>query len=67
MIKLNASAPPMIVTPGVRANNKIFLTVDKELREFLDSHPFVQDQFKQDPWRTIGLALQPGGQYFSTQ
>ncbi len=48
-----------------RATNKEFLNKSKELREFLEAHPFLQSQFKQDARHTLDQALQTGaGQYF---
>jgi len=46
-----------------RATSKSFLNKGKELREFLEAHPFLQDQFKQDARRTLDQALQPGGEF----
>jgi hypothetical protein len=49
-----------------RATNKDFLKDSRELRQFLEAHPYLQEQFKQDARGTLDLALQPqaGGEYF---
>ena len=47
-----------------RATNADFLKDNKELRDFLQAHPFLQDQFRQDPNRTVDRALQSVGQAF---
>ncbi|MBZ5513714.1 MAG: hypothetical protein LAN62_02500 [Acidobacteriia bacterium] len=47
-----------------RATSTDFLNENKELRDFLRAHPFLQDQFKQDARRTIDRALRPAGQYY---
>lgn len=46
-----------------RATSTEFLNENKELRDFLQAHPYLQDQFKQDARRTIDRALQSAGQY----
>jgi len=46
-----------------RATSNDFLNENKELRDFLQAHPYLQEQFKQDARRTIDRALQSAGQY----
>lgn len=46
-----------------RATSSDFLNENKELRDFLQAHPYLQDQFRQDARRTIDRALQSAGQY----
>ncbi len=43
-----------------RATSTDFLNENKELRDFLQAHPYLQEQFKLDARGTLDRALQPG-------
>lgn|SRR5581483_5783805 len=46
-----------------RATSADFLNENRELRDFLQAHPYLQEQFRQDARATLNRALQSAGGY----